>query len=831
MRILQHAMYLVTILTFAMLMAIPSPFAQEAISLDREIAGELTQNQPAAEYTFNASRGDILEILWDIEERDFEIRLSLLDVLGNVVASSGGTNYPNFSGVYMQVEIPLNGSYTIRLEAFDFSESVPYTLLITEFPGDEQRRTIGLFESKSGIIGPNLDQDEFLIALRRGNPALFIVTTPKDILDSLVAVIDPQGNVADLNYDFFGSMSAVLFDPEVSGNYLIIVAGQYEGAAGPYTLVVNPVPIFSAPFTSLEEIVIPGDVFAFEVEVKESKTYEFMVTGVDDFRPFIVLMDANRNVIARNVPNTEIAVTSIPGFTPLQDETLYLYVMGETTKSVGPFQVDVTEVEDEENGIQLHLNSPFSGVIGPVDDVDEFVFSAEADQPYSILVDPTWHSLDPAVRITDQNDTEVFYNDNSANGLYSLLSNITFPAAGDYTLEISASPEQQNKLALTGVYVIEMATGTPFDQAPPRIVERNIQVESIAGGAQIQIPTNAIFDDTFPLSATLTLDHSGKEILFDILRDTPTELVVESPPDEVFFLVASDSADRHSASGVTLPPPSVIATLEGTPYGMAIDRQNNMYITDADIGGVYQVTIDGATKYVLLDQGSGGGTLGPNALAIDHEDNLYLSNGFMHSIVKFSPLGGTEVFAEGLNFPVDIAFDEEGVMYVAQIGSDTIDKIYPDGTIETLVTTIRNPNGLAFSPDGQLYVCNNDQENSAVYRIHEDGTAEPFVTQFAESLQGMAFDQDGYLYVADGILGLVFRISPDGDYRVFTRGLSGPVDLAFGYGDNAKTLFATNMGIEAAGLYPTQVIAIPTGRRGIPLPYGTVTDVESWMLY
>ncbi len=805
--------------------------AQEDINLGREVSGTLAPEQPNVIYTFTASRGEFLELTLNIEERDFSLAVSVLDVLGNVVAYSEGTNYPQFAGAYLQFEAPASGTFEIQIETFDLNRSTPYTLSLRLLPEDEQRRTLQLFETKSGIIGPDLDQDEFLISLRRGSPVLFVVSTPNNILDSLVAVIGPDGELANINYNFFGTSSVLLFHPEVSGNYMVIVAGEYEQSAGPYTLIVNTVPIFSPPFSTMEELIISGEAYVFEMQLQKSKTYEFSVTGVDDFRPFIVLTDRWMNMISRSSPMTDIPVATIPGFTPLFDESLYLFVLGETTEMVGNFGVDVIEVEDEEPGIELSLASPFAGVIGPLGDVDGYLFTAEEDERYSILVNPTWHLLDPAVKIFDLEGNEIFYNDDSAGGLFSILSNITFPSSGEYQIEVLASPDQPREQYQTGVYVIELATGAAFDQAAPVIFEEDIEVNQMPGTAQISIPTYAIMDDTYPLSATLTFDKADRTVDFEIMKDLPVELDLDTPTDEIFFLEVTDSADSQNTSSVTLPAPRVIATLEGTPYGMAVDQDNNLYITDADIGGVYEVTIEGATEYVLLNQGSGGGVLGPNALAFDTEEHLYLANGFMHSIVRFMPDGAVESVAEGLNFPVDIAFDEEGVLYVAQIGSDTVDRILDDGTVETLVTGIRNPNGLAFSPSGELYVSNNDRGQSSIFRILDDGTAEPFVSEFAETLQGIAFDRDGFLYAADGISGVVYRISPEGEYRIFTRGLSGPVDLAFGYNQHSSTLFATNMGIEAPGFYATQVIAIPTAREGLPLPYGSTTEVDNWFLY
>jgi len=800
------------------------------IKFDQEMSGTLSPDNPVAVYSFTASRGQFVESTLDLPQRDFSIKMSMLNVINVVVDENEGRNYPSFPGAYMYTEIPLDGTYYIRIEASGIQNPVNYTFVIRTYTGDENTLTIALYNNRSGIIAPGGDQDAFLISMRQGSPYLITVATPRQILNSVVGIFDPDNNLVAYNDDFFGTGSSLLFIPPTDGPYAIVVAGSSPDDIGPYTLVVNGVPLFDVPFSNVDEIVIPGEALVYEIQLQQSQVYDFRVVGVDNFRAYIALTDKNMNVIASTGPAGDTPLTILPGFTPLRDESLYLFIMGTPYDALGSFGFETVIRPKETEVVRLNPGDAVTGVIGPVGDKDEYVFTAEAGKRYSILVTPTLYYLDPAVRVLDQTGKEVFYNDDSADGVFAILSGITLPQPGDYRIQVLASPVQGNQLLQTGVYAIQLAEGATFDRGAPRIYDSEILVTPIAGGAHISFPTTAIADDTYPLSATLTYDHRDQKTVFQFQKDRPVELDLPSDPDEIFFLSTSDSADAHNTSPtVTLPPPAVIATLEN-PYALAVDAKNNLYIADANLGAVIRVTPAGATETIVADLETGGGTLGPNALAFDKDGNLYLSNGRTHSILKILPDGTTKTVVENLNYPIGLAFDGNGVMYITQMASDDVYRVYPDGRQEVAVQGIHHAYRIAFSPDGQMFVCTSNRGNSGIYRIQKDGTPELYVPEFAQALEGMAFDREGYLYVADGIQGIIYRIAPDRTVIPFTRNLSGPVDLAFGWGQYAKTLFATNMGLESSGYYYGQVIAVPTGRYGLPLPFGTQTSVSDWRL-
>jgi sugar lactone lactonase YvrE len=139
------------------------------------------------------------------------------------------------------------------------------------------------------------------------------------------------------------------------------------------------------------------------------------------------------------------------------------------------------------------------------------------------------------------------------------------------------------------------------------------------------------------------------------------------------------------------------------------------------------------------------------------------------------------VFVEGMGVASGLAFDDEHNLYVGD-RSGTIFKVGPNRQIfvfATLEPSIAAYH-LAFGPDGYLYVTGPTTSSyDAVYRISHAGMVEVFYRGLGRP-QGMAFDEEGRLYVAASISGRkgVVRIDPARRAELF---LSGPgiVGLAF----------------------------------------------------
>ncbi len=168
-------------------------------------------------------------------------------------------------------------------------------------------------------------------------------------------------------------------------------------------------------------------------------------------------------------------------------------------------------------------------------------------------------------------------------------------------------------------------------------------------------------------------------------------------------------------------------------------------------------------------------------LAFDPQGMLYISSRYDGIVYQVTPNGNMSVYVEGMGVATGIAFDHEDNLYVGD-RSGTIFKISPSRQIfvfATLEPSIAAYH-LAFGPDGYLYVTGPTTSSfDSVYRISHAGEVEIFYRGLGRP-QGMAFDEEGALYVAASIAGRrgVVRIYPDKRADLF---LSGPgiVGLAF----------------------------------------------------
>src|SRR3954470_10534054 len=122
------------------------------------------------------------------------------------------------------------------------------------------------------------------------------------------------------------------------------------------------------------------------------------------------------------------------------------------------------------------------------------------------------------------------------------------------------------------------------------------------------------------------------------------------------------------------------------------------------------------------------------------------------------------VFATGLHQVDNPVFDREGNLFVTYSGTRgqqvpvSIFKVRPNGTRETFSSGIVNPTSMALDHDGRLYV--SSRFEGTVYRLSDDGSAEPFATDLGIAC-GLAFAADGTLFVGDRS-GTIFAVDRSG---------------------------------------------------------------------
>jgi sugar lactone lactonase YvrE len=223
-----------------------------------------------------------------------------------------------------------------------------------------------------------------------------------------------------------------------------------------------------------------------------------------------------------------------------------------------------------------------------------------------------------------------------------------------------------------------------------------------------------------------------------------------------------------------------------------LDNAGNIFITFSGERGqetpisVFRIERDGEMKPFVR------GIMNATGLAVDYEENLYVSSRHEGKVYRVARNGAAAVYAEGMGVATGIAFDVDQNLYVGD-RSGTIFKIAPDrqifvfATLEPSVAAYH----LAFGPDGTLFVtAPTTSSYDCVYAISREGTINVLHRGLGRP-QGLAVDIAGNVYVAASLRGRrgIVAITPTGEASLAIAG-TGLVGFCFVPGGGA--LIATN---------------------------------------
>ena len=155
------------------------------------------------------------------------------------------------------------------------------------------------------------------------------------------------------------------------------------------------------------------------------------------------------------------------------------------------------------------------------------------------------------------------------------------------------------------------------------------------------------------------------------------------------------------------------------PVAIAMDAQDNIYVSDEATHRITVITNDGRLLWSWGERGEGQGELdGPSGIALDLDGNVYVSDTLnhrrpaLHEDGRFiSAWGGFGAGAGQFNMPWGVAVDPVGDVYVVDWRNDRVQKFRLGGAFHPRVRRygrgrrpVQRPAGIAADGDGDVYV-------------------------------------------------------------------------------------------------------------------------------
>lgn len=270
---------------------------------------------------------------------------------------------------------------------------------------------------------------------------------------------------------------------------------------------------------------------------------------------------------------------------------------------------------------------------------------------------------------------------------------------------------------------------------------------------------SARLDSSFFEPFGMTLDKDGGLIVVD----SGNNLIRKIKDDKVTTIAGKYSVDESiGLPRIGFADGNALEAKFNAPRYAVVNSKGEIFVTDTGNNAVRKIA--GGKVYTFSGNGTAGYADGsaaaarfntPSGIAVDKDDNLFIADTMNNVIRKITPNGTVTTFAgntaggykdgkltEALfNEPSDLAFDKSGNLFIVDSGNQVIRKLDTAGNVTTIAGTWKQP------------------EEGAKYS--EGGFADGKKALF-NAPKGIDIAEDGTIFISDSLNHKIRALKPSG---------------------------------------------------------------------
>jgi sugar lactone lactonase YvrE len=270
----------------------------------------------------------------------------------------------------------------------------------------------------------------------------------------------------------------------------------------------------------------------------------------------------------------------------------------------------------------------------------------------------------------------------------------------------------------------------------------------------------------------------GSELCCAKASTSTSQLDATSPAPDASVAISSSGTDADTLAGLPAPQSITLTTLAKTPLvieGLTADGAGNFYAAGrvGDPCPVWRFTASSGTATVV---GNIPAPCSPNGVAFNATGDLFIGDG--DKVFRLTPNEQTPpvagVFANGVPIANGLAFDRAGKLWVSDgtAGQGRVWTVATDGTIKLAfrVQPLANDVNLTANADAGVDAVPTNGGVGRDLRALPPGSLNITPTTRAAAdtagsvavvANGLAFGNDGSLFIADSARGAVWKVSLD----------------------------------------------------------------------